>query len=64
MKGKRPGIASTILKNKVRGQAIPNVRTYPKATVLKIVWYWQKDRPMEWNKKSRNRLIEIQSTGL
>ena len=39
-KGKRPKIAITILmkKNKVKGLALPNLKTY-KATIINTVWY-------------------------
>lgn len=43
---KKFGIANTILtkKNKVRELIVPNVKTYTKTTVIKTMWYWQKDR--------------------
>ena len=31
-------------KSKVRGLVLPYFETYYKAEVIKIVWYWQKDR--------------------
>ena len=39
----------------------PGFKTYFKATVTKIVFYWWKDRPTEqWNRNDRNRLTLIQ----